>query len=350
MIEAFVFAWKRAWFVATYWWFGPFGAFVAALTIALSGIVPATFSSFVPEGIIRSTFEGVIFSIVAFFVIFLACLAVYPIHAAYDAQGGFRAALRNRLGEFMEPFLIIGAGLSVFALSTVVGFGWLTAKMLKGTTPFQVVSSTPNTVGMADFYILPPEGRYRFKWNPIENTRFDVKSDDLKNPDFTSNPALILRNKTNTVAYNVKVSWRVEIAANVPDLIKSPRLSKYQFIVEPTKLVILTPPGGKTTGHQYYLDDNPKQIVQVIAKETELYLPPDLFAIAALYFVNKMPDKIGESTDPFIMRATLNWETSDGKRQRDFRIRMTATNTKADQSGTAEVESVLNFNVDEIAG
>jgi hypothetical protein len=73
-------------------------------------------------------------------------------------------------------------------------------------------NETPNTVGNPDFSLQVPEGRYKFKWDPMKQTRLELRLDTEKNPDFSNNPTFVLRNKTNTVAYNVTVTWKSEIA------------------------------------------------------------------------------------------------------------------------------------------
>jgi hypothetical protein len=176
----------------------------------------------------------------------------------------------------------------------------------------------------------------------------DLRLDSQRNPDFSNNPAFILRNKTNTVAYNVTVIWKSEIAASVSELTKSPKLSKFTFDVQDTKLVIMPAPGSVGIPWSYYLDDSPKQTIAVIAKEAEVYFPEQLWAVAALYFINKMSAKVGESTEPFIARVTLYWETSEGKRQRAYRVRMTATNSKISDSEMPVAEAFLNFSLEEI--
>jgi hypothetical protein len=96
------------------------------------------------------------------------------------------------------------------------------------------------------------------------------------------------------------------------------------------------------------LDDAPKQTVSVVAKDTEIYFPAQIWPLAAIYLIDKMPPKSGESTSPFVARVVISWETADGEKQRDFRIRITATNTKASDSGSPLVDSILNFSIEEL--
>lgn len=220
---------------------------------------------------------------------------------------------------------------------------------MNGTAPLRGLSpETPNTVGNPDFTLQVPEGRYKFKWDPMKRTRLELRLDTEKNPDFNNNPAFILRNKTNTVAYNVFVTWKSEIAASVAELTSSAKLSKFSFVVTETKLIINPPAGSISNGFQYYLSDSPQQNVPVVAKEADVYFPQDLWAIAALYFINKMPSKIGETTEPFIARVTLSWETAEGKKRRDYRLRITATNAKTTDDEMPVVEAFLNFSLEEI--
>jgi hypothetical protein len=107
-------------------------------------------------------------------------------------------------------------------------------------------------------------------------------------------------------------------------------------------------PGSMAVPFMYYLDDSPKQTVSVIAKEAEVYFPTQLWAAAALYFIDKMPPKVGDSTAPFIAHVSLNWETSEGKKRRDYRVRVTATNSKVSEAEMPVVDAFLNFSLEEI--
>jgi hypothetical protein len=348
MVRAFRFAADRTTPTATTWWFAPLGGFLAAGLLLFAGM-PVTFSEFIHNALLRSGFEVLVCVVVAYLVIFVFWLAVYPIHLKFASQGGIRAALRQRLGAQMGPFVFMGIGLFSFAVFTSVGLAWLTFQVMNGTAPLRGLSAeTPNTVGNPDFALQAPEGRYRFKWDPMKQTRLELRLDTEKNPDFSNNPIFILRNKTNTVAYNVSVIWKSEIAASVAELTSSAKLSKFSFVVTETKLLINPPAGSTSNGFQYYLSDSPQQNVSVIAKEAEVYLPPDLWAVAALYLINKMPPKIGETSDPFIARVTLNWETAEGKKRRDYRTRITATNSKTTDGDMPVAEAFLNFSLEEI--
>jgi hypothetical protein len=183
----------------------------------------------------------------------------------------------------------------------------------------------------------------------MEKTQFEVRLDTERNPDFFNNPAFAIRNKTNTVAYNVTATWKSEIGSSVAALTKASKLAKYTFEVSETKLLIWPPQGSKSSGYQYFLSESPKQTLPVIAKEAEVYLPPDVWAVAALYLIDKMPSKIGETTEPFVARITLNWETSEGKRSRAYRVRITATNSKVSDSDAPVADAFLNFSLEEIS-
>jgi hypothetical protein len=44
----------------------------------------------------------------------------------------------------------------------------------------------------------------------------------------------------------------------------------------------------------------------------------------------------------------LNWETAEGKKRRDYRMRITATNAKATDGEMPVAEAFLNFSLEEI--
>jgi hypothetical protein len=346
--NAFVFAADRTRPTATTWWFAPLGGFLVAVLLSVIG-VPMTFSEWLPNALLRSGFEILVCVVGAYLPIFIFWLAVYPVHLKFEQQGGIKAIFRQRLGAQMGPFLLMGAGFFAFALLTGAGLAWLAIQVLNGTAlKITRAAETPNTVGNPDFSLQVPDGRYKFRWDPMTQTRLDIRLDTQRNPDFTDNPAFILRNKTNTVAYNVSATWKSEIAANVADLIKSPRLFKFNFDVTETRLIIIAPAGSTSANFAYYLDASPLQVIPVIAKEAEVYFPQQLWAIAALYFIDKMPSKVGESTEPFIARITVNWETADGKKRLDYRARITATNSKVTDSEMPVADAFLNFSLEEI--
>ena len=251
----------------------------------------------------------------------------------------------------MWPVILTTAGLLAFVLLSGVGVIWLALQVLSGvSTP--TLSSAPNTVGNPDFVLLPPEGRYKFKWDPVQNPRIDVRLDTNRNPDVTNNAAFILRNKTNTVAYNISVIWKSETATSLEDLIKSPKLSKFRFDTDSTgtKFTLFALEGSFVGPFLYYLEDSPTQIVPVIniAKEAEIYFPLQFLPVTALYLITKMPSKLGETSDPFVLRVSLNWEAADGKKRRDYRVRVSATNAKATNADTPVAEGFLNFSLEEI--
>jgi hypothetical protein len=74
----------------------------------------------------------------------------------------------------------------------------------------------------------------------------------------------------------------------------------------------------------------------------------ELWPIMAMYLIDKIPNSIGETSQPFIARVTLDWETSQGKRRRAYRVRITATNAKASESIDTIIDAFLNFRLEEI--
>jgi hypothetical protein len=145
-------------------------------------------------------------------------------------------------------------------------------------------------------------------------------------------------------------TWKSETSLNAEEEVRaSPKLSKARFVLSATSLdVISTASTGPRANYIYYLDDAPKQIISVIAKEEEVYFPPQLWPLAAIYLVARIPDSIGETSPPFIARVTLDWETSDGKRQRAYRVKISATNSKGATSEMPFVDAFLNFTIEEI--
>jgi hypothetical protein len=297
-----------------------------------------------------STLASIIIGGVAGVVfVFLLRLCWWPYYWRLEPHGGLATFLHTRLGTAMWPAVLTISGFLAFVLLCGVGVIWLSLQVLSGTSTPRI-SGTPNTIGSPDFVLLPPEGRYKFKWDPVTNPRIDIRLDTNRNPDFNNNPAFIVRNKTNTVAYNIAAIWKSETATSLEELIKLPSFSKFKFNMDSTgtKFTLFAPEGSFAIPFSYYLEDSPTQIVPVIAKEAEVYFPLQLLPVTALYLITKMPPKLGDTSDPFILRVSLNWETSDGKRQQDYRLRLSATNAKATDTDMPIAEGFLNFNLEEI--
>jgi hypothetical protein len=305
-----------------------------------------------PDGVPGLFVGGFYCFAVMWIVILVVRFLGAALHFALEPHRRPLVILRERLGNLMWPIISMATGIFLFAILCGGGLVWLALQIRGGAgigaSAEAKTNETPNTVGNPDFFLQVPEGRYRFKWDPMTQAKFELRLDTERNPDFGNNPAFIVRNKTNTVAYNVLAVWKSEIASSVDELTKSPKLSKFKFDVAETRLVIVPPPGSTSGGFLYYLDDSPKQTIAVIAKEAEVYFPQQLWALAALYFIDKMPTKIGESTEPYIARVTLNWETSEGKKQRAYRVRVTATNSKVTASEMPVTDAFLNFSLEEI--
>jgi hypothetical protein len=293
----------------------------------------------------------VVAGFLAIWIVIMLCRACWwPLHWRLEPHDGLLSFLRAKLGTFMWPVILTASGFIAFVLLTGVGTIWLSIQVLNGTT-LANQSDTPNTVGNPDFALFVPQGRYRFTWPATNLMAFYLRLDTERNPSISNNPAFVLRNRTNTVAYRVSATWRSETSMNIEDVIKnSPKLSKVQFVINDTSIVILGSVADMPFGNfQYFRDYAPKQIIPVIAKEEEVYLPATLWPIAAIYLVDKVPDNIGETSAPFIALVRLNWETSEGPRERLYRVRITATNAKASTSSLPIVDAFLNFSLEEIA-
>jgi hypothetical protein len=282
-------------------------------------------------------------------VVIVLCRACWwPFHWRLERHGGLVSFLQARLGTFMWPVVLIVTGFIAFVLLSGIGVIWLSLQVLNGTSTAEE-PTTLNTVGNPDFALFVPQDRYRFTWPASNLMGFYLRRDSERNPAISNSPAFILRNRTNTVAYGVMATWKSETSMDLEEAVKSSsKLSRAKFIINDTNIVIMPGPGMPFANFQYYLDETPTQVIAVIAKEEELYLPLQLWPLAAIYLVDKIPDKIGETSPPFIALVTLDWETSDGKRRRAYRVRITATNAKAATSDTPIVDAFLNFSLEEI--
>ena len=327
-------------------WIGVVGGLIGGLSIYLMGLkVPQTILDnpgwAAVAAIALGSITGVIF-------VFLIRLCWWPFQWRLAPHGGLLSFLRVRLGTFMWPVILTTAGFLAFVLLSGAGVIWLSLQVLNGAS-IATSSTTPNTVGNPDFSLLVPRDRYRFTWPSSTGMSFYVRLDTERNPVIWNSPAFVLRNRTNTVAYRVSATWKSETAMNIKEAVKaSPKLSRAEFWITDTSISIISKKPMALQNFIYYLDDAPKQVIDVVAKEQEVFLPQQLWPIVAIYLVDRIPDAIGETSPPFIAHTTLEWETSEGKRQQSYRVRITATNAKSSNTDLPIVDAYLNFGLEEI--
>lgn len=327
------------------------GAGAIALLIVAHLIGVAGTKMLAADEFVRSIEIALVGFAAIWLVIMLGRACWWPFHWRLEPHGGLISFLRVSLGNFMWPVILTVAGVLAFILLSGAGLVLLSLQVLNGTAPPKT-AETPNTVGNPDFALFVPHGRYRFTWPAANMLNFYLRLDTQRNPSISNNPAFILRNRTNTVAYRVTATWKSETMMDLKSITQSsPKLSKADFNISDTSILILPSPRLPKTylNFQYYLDDSPKQLISVIAKEEEVYLPIQLWPSVAIYLVDKTPDIIGETSPPFIARVTLDWETSEGKRQRAYRVRITATSAKASSTELPLIDAFLNFSLEEIS-
>lgn len=323
------------------------GAVVLAVVVHIIGVEGTKMLS--ADDFTRSV-QIALAGFVAIWLFIMLCRACWwPFYWRLQPHGGLAVFLRARLGTLMWPVVLIAGGFLAFVLLFGIGVVWLSLHVINGTTATGGNAATPNTVGNPDFALFTPEGRYRFTWPTAKNMAFYLRLDTQRNPDFSNNPAFVLRNRTNTVAYRVTATWHSETSIDIKKMVvASPKLAKAQFTISDTSILILSKPPMPAANFMYYIDDQPKQVIGVVAKEEEVYLPQTLWPTIAIYLVDKTPDAIGDTSPPFVARVALDWETSEGKRQRSYRVRITATSAKTSDSDSPITDAFLNFAVEEL--
>lgn len=138
MRNAFEYAVARTRPTAGTWWFGPLGGVLGAMLMWAAG-VPATFSNFIPQTIVRSAFEVLVCVVVAYLVMFCFWLAAYPVHKRFEQQGGLAAALRQRLGVQMWPMVLMAAGILFFVGLSGSGLIWFVVQAASGVDALRVL-------------------------------------------------------------------------------------------------------------------------------------------------------------------------------------------------------------------
>jgi hypothetical protein len=323
----------------------------------IGGLVSWALGLKLPGEIVDNPFWGpaagvALCALVGVLFVFLARLCWWPFHWRLAPHGGLLSFLHARLGTFMWPTILIASGFATFIVLSGSGMIWLSLQVLRGPNAEKTVAS-PNTVGNPDFSLSVPVERYRFTWPGTASLmHFYLRLDTERNPQIWNSPAFILRNRTNTIAYRVTATWKSETSINIQDTVQaSPKLSKADIRVSDVEISVIWTdrmPRRGLGNYVYYLFDAPKQVIPVIAKEEEVYLPQQLWPVVAIYLIDKMPDGIGQTSPPFIARVTLEWETSEGKRQKPYRVGITATNAKSSNSDDPIVDAYLNFTLEEI--
>ncbi len=101
MRKALAFAAKRTAPTAVTWWFAPFGGFLAACFLWLLG-APVTFGWWLPDNpILRGAFDVLVCVVVAYLVMFLVWLAIWPIQYRLEAGNGIRAVLKQMWPQYL---------------------------------------------------------------------------------------------------------------------------------------------------------------------------------------------------------------------------------------------------------
>jgi hypothetical protein len=303
-----------------------------------------------PDGVPGLFVGGVYCFAVMWVVILIARFLGAALHFALEPHRRPLVILRGRLGILMWPIISMAAGIFLFALLCGGGLIWLAFQIRAGGLVAEAkTNETPNTVGNPDFVLSVPRERYRFTWPSQRGMGFYLRLDTERNLDRWQSAAFILRNNTNTVAYRVAVTWKSETLVNLDDEVKNGKLSEAKFFLSETDVTVSpNGPGLPPMGQHYYIEDAPRQVIAVIAKEEEVYLPQALWPTMAIYLTSRIPNDIGQSSAPFIARVVLDWETADGKRHKDYRVQIRATNAKASRSALPIVDAYLDFRVEEI--
>jgi len=251
-------------------------------------------------------------------------------------HGCFR---RLREHQHLDPLL------AATMVGLVLAFVSLGLFLFKGPPP---TKATTVTTRQPDFVLSAPSERYDFTWEPSHDMRLAIRKNGETNTDFTQNPAFILKKLNSVIAYDVTVTWKSEISG-VANLVKaSPRLAKQKFDLTDEKLVLYAASGVPVANFIYYLAPTPTQNIAIVAKDAEAYLPIQIWPLAALYLIDKMPDKVAETTEPFVFHVTVAWKVPEEGAKLEFRVRMTATNTKPSGVTSPEVAAVLNFSVEKL--
>jgi hypothetical protein len=86
-----------------------------------------------------------------------------------------------------------------------------------------------------------------------------------------------------------------------------------------------------------------------VARDTDLFLPPEIYSILGLFISAKMPMELGGKTEALPIRIAVSWNVPDGGRPKYFAVKIRGVNTKpSGLSGPPEVIGYLEFDVEPI--
>lgn len=215
------------------------------------------------------------------------------------------------------------------------------ATSLRGTA----IAADPRVSVQPDIRLLKPKQRYEFAWDTSRQFPLTFRKEG-DNED-SGHPAFILKNFSSTPALNVRVDEKIEMAGLREIIESSHRLSEYSPKFE-GNVVKMMRDANDTRGFSLQITGITEQTAQVVTDESLVTLATHFTYLMALFFVDRMPEELGAKADPFICSANVQWGSPAGGTPQNYRIKITATNTKPAALQDRRIMGILDFDVEKI--
>lgn len=228
-----------------------------------------------------------------------------------------------------------------------VGFLGLICLLLTGA--LQIQQHVWRVANQPRLSLIPADKPTYVKWDPP--TSFQLQVNDIPNPSYGEwkVPRFLITN-AGAVAQDATIKWGAtpyDIRALVDS---SPKLREYQLTIEPMRIILGPKPGAGATGipFRHEIQWSTSVSVPFITRETEVFLPLDVWQHAALFFVATLSDEPRARSDPFIFHAQIRWNVPEGGDPKQYRVTAIAENAKLPGATSPKLFATVTFSVTEI--
>jgi hypothetical protein len=255
--------------------------------------------------------------------------------------------LRSK-GQKLDPFLATAIVANIVAAVFLAGYAFRSSPSASAS------DSSGNKLQQPEIALLAPKDRYEFRWDTSQGMMIQINIEGQLKIDTGRMPSLIVRNSSPTPAQDATIVWKPEVFG-VKELVKSSdRFRDHNIVFSDDRVVLHQRREGSTEpatvpSFLYYTKVPENGYFPIIAKSIDAYLPSSLFPDMALYLIAKMPEKVGDRSEPYVFSVSISWNVPDGGKQQDYRVKVTATNSRPSGIvGGPEIVGFLNFDVERV--
>jgi hypothetical protein len=226
-----------------------------------------------------------------------------------------------------------------------IGFFGALCFLLTGTLQFQQFVYA--NVLQPEIEIALPDQRSLLTWDPPQEFSFRTEPAGGPSPPTgeSKSPVILVENKANIVAQDASAIWEISRIDNKAVLTSSPRISNWNLNFDGDRPIIgPKPPISSPTGLPFIFAPAFRQVVLIpflpALKETESFIPYNVWTEAILIILATLPDQPGQSSTPLALDVTIKWNIPVGNKVAKYKVIATATNTSLPNS------SKLTANID----